>query len=110
MREWMETKKMVDRIEEGKEEEFEFDIDKGCSFGCELPARYCLPCKHRMYTSVIEQCQLPLSLFHPRWHFDGPAVLHDHWVMKWDSEEPEARGPTLADRYSGDRYAAHGLQ
>jgi len=56
MREWMETKKMVDRIEEGKEEEFEFDIDKGCSFGCELPARYCLPCKHRMYTSVIEQC------------------------------------------------------
>ena len=110
MREWMETKKIADRIEEGKEEEFEFDVDKGCSFGCELPARYCLPCKHWMYTSVIEQCQLPLSLFHPRWHFDGPAVLHDHWVMKWDSEEPEARGPTLADRHSGDRYAAHGLQ
>jgi hypothetical protein len=32
------TKRMTDNIEEGKEKEFYFDIDKGCTFGCELPA------------------------------------------------------------------------
>jgi hypothetical protein len=46
IREWSNTKKMADDIEEGKAEEFEFDPSKGCTFGCELPARYCLPCKH----------------------------------------------------------------
>jgi hypothetical protein len=44
--EWSATKRMADNIEEGKEEEFEFDPNKGCKFGCELPARYCLPCRH----------------------------------------------------------------
>jgi hypothetical protein len=68
---------MADDIEEGKEEEFEFDPDEGCTFGCELPTRFCLPCKHWMYNSVVEEVPLPLSLFHPRWHFDGLAVLKD---------------------------------
>ena len=109
MKEWSATKRMADEIENG-EEEFEFDLDKGCTFGCELPARYGLPCKHWMYTSMVEQCQLPLLLFHPCWHFDGPAVLHDCWVMTWDPEEPEAEGPMLADCHASDRYAACGLQ
>jgi len=80
-REWSATKQMADDIEEGKEEEFEFDPDIGCSFGCELPVRFGLPCRHWMYSSVVEDCPLPLSLFHPRWLFDGPAVLYDRWVM-----------------------------
>jgi hypothetical protein len=75
---------MADDIEEGKEEEFEFDPDEGCTFGCELPIRFCLPCRHWMYNSVVEDVPLPLSLFHPRWHFDGPAVLKNRWVMSWD--------------------------
>src|ERR1700734_3498404 len=37
--EWSATKRMADNIEEGKEEEFEFDPNVGCTFGCELPAR-----------------------------------------------------------------------
>jgi hypothetical protein len=39
IQEWSTTKRMADDIEEGKEEKFEFDLDKGCTFGCELPAR-----------------------------------------------------------------------
>jgi hypothetical protein len=110
-REWSTTKKMADDIEEGKEEEFEFDPCVGCTFGCELPARFGLPCRHWMYSSIVEERPLPLSLFHPRWLFDGPAVLYDQWVMTWDPElAPLAMGPTLADRYAGDRYTARGLQ
>jgi len=69
---------MVDDIKGGKEEEFEFDPDKGCTFGCELLIRFCLPCRHWMYNNVIEDIPLPLSLFHPHWHFDSLAVLKDH--------------------------------
>jgi hypothetical protein len=54
--EWTATKRMADDIEEGKEEEFEFDPDKGCTFDCELPAKFGLPCRHWMYTSVVEEC------------------------------------------------------
>jgi hypothetical protein len=108
--EWSATKRMADSIEEGKEDEFEFDPSIGCTFGCELPARYGLPCKHWMYTSVVEDSPLPLSLFHPRWLFDGPAVLYDHWVMSWDPELEAVSGPSLANRHAGDRYTARGLQ
>jgi len=101
---------MLDDIEEGKEEEFEFDPDKGCTFSCELPARYRLPCRHWMYTSVVEETPLPLSLFHPRWHLDGPAVLHHRWVMTWDPKLETALGPVASKRYAGDRYIARGLQ
>ena len=110
MKEWSSTKRMADEIEEGKDEEFEFNRDEGCSFGCELPVRYGLPCRHWMYASIVEKCQLPLSLFHPRWHLDGPSVLYDRWVMTWNPELDEEGGPALASRYTGDRYAARGLQ
>jgi hypothetical protein len=72
---------MADNIEEGKEEEVEFDLDVGCTLSCELPVRYSLPCRHWMYASVVEDCPLPLLLFHPRWLFDGPVVLYNCWVM-----------------------------
>src|SRR3979411_2679792 len=108
--EWSATKRMADEIEAGDAEEFDFDPDEGCTFGCELPARFGLPCRHWMYASVVEECPLPLSLFHPRWLFDGPAVLHERWVMSWDPELMPALGPSLADRHAGDRYAAQGQQ
>lgn len=110
-REWSATKKMANDIEEGKEEEFEFDPCVGCTFSCELLARFGLPCRHWMYSSIVEECPLPLSLFHPRWLFDGPAVLYDRWVMTWDLElAPLEMGPSLANRYAGDWYVACGLQ
>ena len=74
--EWSATKRMADNIEEGKEDEFNFDVDKGCTFGCELPARFGLPCRYWIYASIVEECPLPLPLFHPHWYFDGPPVLH----------------------------------
>jgi hypothetical protein len=76
MKEWSATKKMADAIKDRREkEEFEFDLDEGCTFGCKLPARYGLPCRHWMYAAVVDNRQLPLSLFYPRLHFDGPPVL-----------------------------------
>jgi hypothetical protein len=108
--EWSTTKQLADDIEDGKEEEFELNPNVGCSFGCELPIRYSLPCRHWMYASVVEECPLPLSLFHPRWLFDGPAVLYDRWVIGWDPEQPfPEMGPTLANRHASDRYKARGL-
>ena len=110
-REWSAAKQLANDIEDRKEKEFEFDPTVGCSFGCELPVRFGLPCKHWMYSSIMKECPLPLSLFHPRWLFDGPAVIYDRWVMTWDPElDIPVSGPSLADRYSGDRYTARGLQ
>ena len=63
-----------------------------------------------MYASVVEEFPLPLSLFHPRWLFDGPAVLHERWVMSWYPELIPAPGPILANRHAGDQYAAQGQQ
>jgi hypothetical protein len=62
--EWSITKRLADDIEKG-EEEFEFDSNKGCTFGCQLLVRFGLPCKHWMYASIVEETPLPLSLFHP---------------------------------------------
>jgi hypothetical protein len=104
------TKRIADNVEEGKEEEFNFDVNRGCTFGCELPARFSLPCRHWMYASIIEECPFPLSLFHPRWHFDGPAALHDPCIITWNPEQQIALGATLVDRHAGDRYAARGKQ
>jgi hypothetical protein len=58
---WPATKRTANDIEEGKEE-FEFDHNKGCTFSCKLPARYC---RHWMYASVVEETPLPHTLFHP---------------------------------------------
>lgn len=110
MREWSATKRMADNIEEGTQEVFEFDPNEGCNFDCELPVRYGLPCRHWMYTGMVEQCQLPLSLFHPRWRFDGPAVLCSRWIMTWNPEFNEEIGLTLADRHIGDRHGTRGMR
>ena len=80
-REWSVTKKMANDIEEGKEEEFEFDLYVGCTFGCELPARFGLPCRHQMYSSIVEEHPLPLSLFHLQQLFNRLVVLYDQWVI-----------------------------
>ena len=37
---------MADEIEEGKNEEFEFNQDEGYNFSCELPVKYDLPCRY----------------------------------------------------------------
>jgi hypothetical protein len=80
MTEWSNTKIIGLAITEGKEEAVEFELESGsaCPLACKLPLRYSLPCKHWMYPAFVRGCQLPLSLFHPRWLFDGPPVLHKH--------------------------------
>jgi hypothetical protein len=63
-----------------------------------------------MHNNIVERVPLLLSLFRPRWHFDGPAVLKDHWVMTWALDQEAVPGPSLVDHYAGDRYAARGVQ
>jgi hypothetical protein len=80
MAEWRVMKDFADAIDEGEQDPFEFDETVGCPSQCELPLRYGLPCKHWMYPFF--SCNKPLSkyLFHPRWFFEGPAVVHS-WRM-----------------------------
>ena len=47
-----------------------------------------------MYLAFLRGCQLPLSLFHPRWLFDGPPVLCDRWIMLWNTNEGAPRAPS----------------
>ena len=94
MAEWSNTKIMGLAIEEGKEEAFDFDLDSPkCKLACELPLRYGLPCKHWMYPAFLKGCQLPISLSHPRWFFDGPLVLHKSWRISWHDDSEGALSP-----------------
>jgi hypothetical protein len=94
MTEWSNTKIMGLAIDAGEEEAVHFELEGEvcapgspgpiCPLACALPLRYGLPCKHWMYPAFLRGCQLPLSLFHPRWLFDGLPVLHERWYMSWD--------------------------
>jgi hypothetical protein len=99
MTEWSSTKIMGLAIEEGKEEAVDFELEEEeaadcelgslgpmCPSACALPLRYGLPCKHWMYPAFRRGCQLPLSLFHPRWFFNGPLVLYERWHMLWNED------------------------
>jgi hypothetical protein len=110
MTEWSNTKIMGLAIEEGKEEAVDFEPENpgsGCLLACELPLRYGLPCKHWMYAAFLRGCQLPLSLFHPRWLFDGPPVLHERWKMSW-SDSVQAPSPTRVPEPSQSRFHGRG--
>ena len=79
MTKWSNTKIMGLAIKVGEEEAFDFDLENPrYPLACELPLRYSLPCKHWMYPAFLNSCQLPLSLFHPRWLFNGLVILYDH--------------------------------
>jgi hypothetical protein len=110
MTEWSNTKIMGLAVEEGKEEAVDFNPESGsaCPLACELPLRYGLPCKHWMYPAFLRGCQLPLSLFHPRWLFDGPPVLHEVWKMLWCNHSEKAPSPTRDLDASRSRFHGHG--
>jgi hypothetical protein len=75
MAEWRATKDFGDLIDSGDEGPFKFDKAIGCQCKCELPLRFGLPCKHWMLPFYLSGEPLSLSLFHPRWFLDGPAVV-----------------------------------
>src|SRR5205814_957402 len=52
-----------------------------CSNACDLPTRYKLPCHHWLSRAVEKWMPIPLSLIHPRWWLDGPAIVLDDWIM-----------------------------
>ena len=84
MAEWRATKDFGDAIDSGDEGPFEFDEAIGCLCNCELPLRFGLPCKHWMFPFYLRGEPLSLSLFHPRWLLDGPAVVQS-WRMSLSS-------------------------
>jgi hypothetical protein len=55
---------------------------------------------------IADNVPIPLSLFHPRWLLDGPLVLHERWVIGWDSAPNLQR--QSSDRHAGDRYTRRG--
>jgi hypothetical protein len=60
-----------------------------------------------MYPAFVRGCQLPLSLFHPQWLFDGPLVLHEKWTMLW-SDSARALTPIQELDASRSRFHRHG--
>jgi hypothetical protein len=110
MTEWSNTKIIGLAIDEGKEEAVDFELENpgpGCPLACKLPLRYSLPFKHWMYPAFLKGCQLPLSLFHPRWLFDRPSVLHERWTMSW-SDGTQAPLPTRVPEASWSRFHRRG--
>jgi hypothetical protein len=92
----------------GKRESEEFDLEKGCQYQCELLVRYGIPCRHWMYVAYSRECQLPLSLFHPRWPLYGPVVVRRRWKMTWDKDDlPLPRQLTLE---GSDRFRKRGTE
>jgi hypothetical protein len=70
----------------------------GCLAACELPIRYGLPCRHWMSKAVECGYALPLSLIHPRWWLEGPAIVPDSWVMGYYDTHLQPR-PEFLDQY-----------
>lgn len=89
--EWSETKKLTDIIEQ--DELYADDLFEPSTeyrLGCELPICFALLCKHQLYKAYQDDVPIPLSLFHPHWFLDSPAILHKRWVMSWDpASEPQ---------------------
>jgi hypothetical protein len=104
MREWSATKVLGDHIEDGQSLDFEPGTE--CRSACELPIRFGLPCRHWLYKVFVDNVPIPLSLFHPRWLLDGPAVLHERWTMSWDLTLNLQQ--QSSDRHTGDRYSRRG--
>jgi hypothetical protein len=101
MREWQETKKHGERIAEG-EEAVEFDRESGCRLDYEPSTHYDLPCRHWMLVAIEPRCQLPPSLFHPKWSLDGPVVIYEPWKVSCQDIPTLRPVPTVtatADRF-----------
>jgi hypothetical protein len=105
MKEWSAAKRLADNIEDGKEE-LDFELFTDCTKGCAAPARFSIPCQHWLYPAAKNGTAIPLSLFHPRWLLDGPAVLHKPWKMLWNEDYSPQR--QTEERYAGDRFANRG--
>lgn len=102
------AKQLLDELEK-KRKDFEFDVELGCQDFCELPLRFGIPC--RCWMAHFCYCGEPilLSLFHPRWLFDGPPALSEPWKMGLNNVEYD-QSIILEDRYKGDRFAGRGNQ
>ena len=105
MKEWSAAKRLADHIEEGKEE-LDFELFADCTKGCTAPTRFGIPCQHWLYPAACDGIPIPLSLFHPRWLLDGPAVLYEPWKMSWD--EDYVLQQQEEERYASDRFANRG--
>jgi len=120
--EYMQAKVLQDEIEHGESDFTVVNEAIGCTLGCQLPARYRLPCKHWMLPFYVEDRPLPLSLFHSRWLLDGPPFVQN-WRMSGsplppqvslassrdsspDTSRPSSPGPS----YPALRYEKNGEQ
>ena len=84
--EYMQSKVLAEEIKSGEKPLFEFDEAIGCTFECQLPARYQLPCQHWMMPFYLEDKPLLISLFHSYWLLDGPLIVQS-WKMLISSSQ-----------------------
>ncbi|KAI9719104.1 MAG: hypothetical protein M1812_003734 [Candelaria pacifica] len=80
--EWAEAKARAAAVTAAPEEE---EGEIGCSFHCENPQRYGLPCRHWLFKAAVTGRPIPQSLIHPRWFYDEPAVPRGTWCMTYVS-------------------------
>ena len=119
-REWEAVKEAGAKLEHGQQggEEEVKEMWKGslygigCGFGCELPVRRGLPCRHWMWPYYWSNQQLPPALFHSRYFYKQQSPGNP-WNMEGEREEgaEERRGEHIdgmEDRLLCDRYRDHG--
>jgi hypothetical protein len=107
--ELLKAKDLFDDVVAGKKGDL-FDPENGCKELCQLPLRYCLPCRHWMLYFYRKNEPIPINLFHPRWLIDGPDVLHEPWQIRIDNHDYSTGAPLPEERYTGDRSGGAGAQ
>jgi hypothetical protein len=96
----MQAKVLAKEIKSSEKLQFEFDEAIGCTFECQLPARYRPPRQYWMMSFYLEDKPLLISLFHPRQLLDGPPIVQSwsFWKMLISSPQSSlepSRAPSL---------------
>jgi hypothetical protein len=105
-KEWSAAKRLADNFIEDGKKELDFGLFTDCTKGWAAPARFGIPCRHWLYLAAHNGTAIPISLFHPRWLLDGPAVLQEPWKMLWNEDHiPQQQ---QEERHASDRFADRG--
>lgn len=59
--------------------EFSMAFPPKCN--CTIPYQFALPCQHYLIPVVRANGHIPLSIIHPRWLLEGPAIVQGRWEI-----------------------------
>lgn len=74
---------------------------------CTLPYQFALPCQHYLIPMVRAGGTIPLSIIHPRWLLEGPAIVQGRWEigMIW---QPRSALPIMPMGFSSSSVVLGG--